>query len=208
MSRRGCASSMPARSMRRCWRSRASSGSASPTRRPKRSPPTNSFRRWGRASSRSRRARTTRRRASLLAAIDHADSMTALVTERAFLAVLDGSCRTPIAGHATIANGRISFRGLIAKPDGSVCLDVAREGAIGRCRRARRRCRRRAEAPRRPRFLRAGLSHAHPRHPTRARWRAHGGEAARARLRGDAGAVAAGRDRRRRSRRRRGMRSR
>jgi hydroxymethylbilane synthase len=67
----------------------------------------------------------------LLAAIDHPDSMTALVTERAFLAVLDGSCRTPIAGYAVIANGRVQFRGLIAKPDGSAAFDVAREGVIG-----------------------------------------------------------------------------
>ena len=66
----------------------------------------------------------------LLARIDHADSMAALVTERAFLAVLDGSCRTPIAGHATVAEGRLRFRGLIAKPDGSEILETAREGAI------------------------------------------------------------------------------
>ena len=39
----------------------------------------------------------------LLAAIDHADTSTALAGERAFLAVLDGSCRTPIAGHATLS---------------------------------------------------------------------------------------------------------
>ena len=31
------------------------------------------------------------------------DTPTALAAERAFLAVLDGSCRTPIAGHATVA---------------------------------------------------------------------------------------------------------
>jgi hydroxymethylbilane synthase len=66
----------------------------------------------------------------LLAAIDHADSMTALVMERAFLKVLDGSCRTPIAGHATIANGRVQFHGLVAKPDGSASFDTAREGAV------------------------------------------------------------------------------
>jgi hydroxymethylbilane synthase len=66
----------------------------------------------------------------LLGAIDHADSMAALVTERAFLTVLDGSCRTPIAGHATIANGRVQFRGLIAKPDGSASFDASREGAV------------------------------------------------------------------------------
>ena len=66
---------------------------------------------------------------ALLAAIVHAESMTALIAERAFLAVLDGSCRTPIAGHAAIAAGRVRFRGLIARPDGSACLEVARDGA-------------------------------------------------------------------------------
>jgi hydroxymethylbilane synthase len=42
--------------------------------------------------------------------------------------VLDGSCRTPIAGHAKIAAGRVSFRGLIAKPDGSHVFETTREG--------------------------------------------------------------------------------
>jgi hydroxymethylbilane synthase len=63
-----------------------------------------------------------------LSAIDHADAMTALVVERAFLTVLDGSCRTPIAGHATVADGRVHFRGLIARPDGSECLEAERDG--------------------------------------------------------------------------------
>jgi len=66
---------------------------------------------------------------ALLASIDHADSMTALACERAFLAELDGSCRTPIAGHAVIANGRLRLTGLVARPDGSACLETAREGA-------------------------------------------------------------------------------
>jgi hydroxymethylbilane synthase len=66
----------------------------------------------------------------LLVAIDHADSATALGCERAFLAVLDGSCRTPIAGHATISAGRLAFRGLVAKPDGSAHLETRREGVI------------------------------------------------------------------------------
>ena len=63
-----------------------------------------------------------------LAAIDDADTSTALAAERAFLAVLDGSCRTPIAGHATIAGGVLRLRGLIAKPDGSAAFETAREG--------------------------------------------------------------------------------
>ena len=41
---------------------------------------------------------------------------------------LDGSCRTPIAGHASIADGRMSFRGLVLRPDGSESVEVAREG--------------------------------------------------------------------------------
>ncbi len=49
--------------------------------------------------------------------------------ERAFLAVLDGSCRTPIAGHARIAGGDLSFRGLIARPDGSEAFEVSRAGS-------------------------------------------------------------------------------
>ena len=52
--------------------------------------------------------------------------------ERAFLAVLDGSCRTPIAGLATadLDSGRVEFRGLIAKPDGSIVHSTSREGMI------------------------------------------------------------------------------
>jgi hydroxymethylbilane synthase len=66
---------------------------------------------------------------TLLHAVNHADTAVALATERAFLAVLDGSCRTPIAGHATVAAGRVTFRGLIAKPDGSAVFEAARDGA-------------------------------------------------------------------------------
>jgi len=60
-----------------------------------------------------------------------ADSTTGtqLAAERAFLAVLDGSCRTPIAGHAAVAGGRVAFRGLVLRPDGSACIEVARDGA-------------------------------------------------------------------------------
>ncbi len=66
----------------------------------------------------------------LLVAIDHAPSMAALACERAFLTVLDGSCRTPIAGHAVVVGDRIHLRGLIARPDGSICFDTEREGPV------------------------------------------------------------------------------
>jgi hydroxymethylbilane synthase len=67
---------------------------------------------------------------TLLDAVNHAETATALAAERAFLAVLDGSCRTPIAGHATIADGHLRLRGLIAKPDGSESFECLREGPI------------------------------------------------------------------------------
>ena len=66
-----------------------------------------------------------------LASIDDADASTALAAERAFLAVLEGSCRTPIAGHARVAGAQVRFRGLIAKPDGSLSFDAERTGGAG-----------------------------------------------------------------------------
>jgi len=64
----------------------------------------------------------------LVAAIGDGDTATALAAERAFLAVLDGSCRTPIGGHARVSNGAVRFRGIVAKPDGSAAFDVSRDG--------------------------------------------------------------------------------
>ncbi|GAQ80648.1 hypothetical protein KFL_000580355 [Klebsormidium nitens] len=54
-----------------------------------------------------------------LAAVNHEDTRLAVACERAFLATLDGSCRTPIAGLAVRnASGGCSFRGLVATVDG------------------------------------------------------------------------------------------
>jgi hydroxymethylbilane synthase len=64
-----------------------------------------------------------------IAAINDADTMAALTAERAFLAALDGSCKTPIAGHAWIAGGALTLRGLIVKPDGSAAHETTRSGA-------------------------------------------------------------------------------
>jgi hydroxymethylbilane synthase len=65
-----------------------------------------------------------------LSKINHADTFSALAAERAFLAVLDGSCRTPIGGHATISGRRLRFRGMIVKPDGSEAFEATREGDV------------------------------------------------------------------------------
>jgi hydroxymethylbilane synthase len=64
----------------------------------------------------------------LLAKIDHAETSIALACERAFLAVLDGSCRTPIAGHAMIDGDGVSFRGMILRPDGNETFETSRAG--------------------------------------------------------------------------------
>ena len=42
--------------------------------------------------------------------------------------MLDGSCRTPIGGHARINNDVVHFHGIIVKPDGSAAFEVLREG--------------------------------------------------------------------------------
>jgi hydroxymethylbilane synthase len=65
----------------------------------------------------------------LLAQIDHADTSVALAAERAFLAVLDGSCRTPIAGNAVLDGDMISFRGMILRPDGTEAFETSRTGS-------------------------------------------------------------------------------
>jgi len=65
-----------------------------------------------------------------LAALNHEDTRLAVVCERAFLAALDGSCRTPIAGLCQkTADGRLTFRGLVASPDGKKVFETSREGA-------------------------------------------------------------------------------
>lgn len=65
---------------------------------------------------------------AMLAAIHDVPTGHALACERAFLAALDGSCRTPIAGYATVIDGRLSFSGMILTPDGTDVRDVTRNG--------------------------------------------------------------------------------
>jgi len=56
-----------------------------------------------------------------LAAIDHAETALCIGVERALLAALDGTCRTPIGALATrdAPSGTVSLRGLVATPDGT-----------------------------------------------------------------------------------------
>lgn len=63
-----------------------------------------------------------------LAALDHAPTRWRVTAERAFLAVLDGSCRTPIAGLAVLDGDRLTLTGMILRPDGSQAYDVIGSG--------------------------------------------------------------------------------
>lgn len=60
--------------------------------------------------------------------LNHKDTKTAVDCERAFLAELDGNCRTPIAGQAKIVNGKLHFKGIISKPDGTDMIRVEKIG--------------------------------------------------------------------------------
>src|SRR5260221_664308 len=53
---------------------------------------------------------------ALLRAINHAATAAALGAERAFLAVLEGSCRTPNAGHAAVGGGPVAGPRVLAQP--------------------------------------------------------------------------------------------
>lgn len=67
---------------------------------------------------------------SMLAPLNHLPTSTALACERAFLGALDGSCRTPIAGLATVSGEKVQFHGMILLPDGSEAHEVTSEGAF------------------------------------------------------------------------------
>jgi hydroxymethylbilane synthase len=59
----------------------------------------------------------------LLAAIEDPEAKAVSTAERAMLAELDGSCRTPIGGHARLmGNGQLHLTGMVARADGSFLL--------------------------------------------------------------------------------------
>ena len=60
----------------------------------------------------------------------------ALAAERAFLGALDGSCRTPIAGHARVDGGMLDFRGMVLRANGSETFEVHARGDVKRGREA------------------------------------------------------------------------
>jgi len=69
--------------------------------------------------------------AGLLAPLHDPVSALRIAAERALLAVLDGSCRTPIAALAEINDGSLRLRALVALPDGSAVHETERRGRSG-----------------------------------------------------------------------------
>lgn len=57
-----------------------------------------------------------------LAAIEHPSSRRCVDAERAFLAELGGDCSLPAAAHATVVDGEVEVRGLLASVDGTTVL--------------------------------------------------------------------------------------
>ncbi|MGE5146681.1 MAG: hydroxymethylbilane synthase [Candidatus Eiseniibacteriota bacterium] len=76
------------------------------------------------------RADDTETRA-LLAALDDRASHVCVMAERALLATLDGSCRTPIAALARLDGDRLVLDALVASHDGRDLYRARREGAAG-----------------------------------------------------------------------------
>ncbi len=63
-----------------------------------------------------------------IAALDDTPSRLRVTAERAMLATLDGSCRTPIAGHAVLEGDRLTLTGLVLALDGSATHGASETG--------------------------------------------------------------------------------
>ncbi|MDU8910439.1 hydroxymethylbilane synthase [Aestuariicoccus sp. MJ-SS9] len=68
--------------------------------------------------------------AEMLAAIHHKETGQRLDAERAFLAELDGSCETPIAGLAVLDGTSLTLNGEVLRPDGSAAHGGEISGTI------------------------------------------------------------------------------
>lgn len=69
--------------------------------------------------------------AAMLAHMNCKETMQVMQAERAMLEVLDGSCHTPIAGHAVIKDGQVHLKGLVAHPEGKGVWQADGRGSVG-----------------------------------------------------------------------------
>jgi hydroxymethylbilane synthase len=68
------------------------------------------------------------RMAELVAPLDHAPTHQAILAERAMLAILDGSCRTPVGALSRLDGNQLSLKGEILSLDGQTSFHAAAEG--------------------------------------------------------------------------------
>jgi hydroxymethylbilane synthase len=69
--------------------------------------------------------------ARALAPLDHAESHTEVLAERALLRGLEGGCRAPMAARATALNGTLRLAAVVFSVDGARCLREEGEQAAG-----------------------------------------------------------------------------
>ncbi|GAO03887.1 hydroxymethylbilane synthase [Anaeromyxobacter sp. PSR-1] len=69
-----------------------------------------------------------------LAALEDPETRVRIEAERGFLARIEGGCQVPIAGHATLAGGKITVRALVASLDGTRVIRGERTGAYAEAR--------------------------------------------------------------------------
>ncbi|TRW96838.1 hydroxymethylbilane synthase [Paracoccus sp. M683] len=67
---------------------------------------------------------------TLLHRINDVETAQRVAAERAFLARLDGSCQTPIAGLAELTGDRLRLRGEVLSPDGAQTIGGERVGTV------------------------------------------------------------------------------
>jgi len=65
----------------------------------------------------------------LVHVLNDAETALAITVERAYLARLGATCRTPVAGYARLVDGQVNMLGLVGRPDGS---EVIADGISGK----------------------------------------------------------------------------
>ena len=68
--------------------------------------------------------------ASILAPLNDEDTEVQVLVERAFLDILDGSCRTPIGAFCRLEGGSIFFKGEVLRVDGSEVVSGSWKGSL------------------------------------------------------------------------------
>ncbi len=71
---------------------------------------------------------------NLVGLLNHPETRTVVLGERAFLHRLEGSCQIPVAGHGTLENGWFTMQGLVANLDGTVVMQASADGPADQAR--------------------------------------------------------------------------